>query len=45
MMAQAYKILTTFAAKMRKLGAKTLYVLGDNPELALDYIDQVTNGR
>lgn len=43
--AQAREILATFAGEMRELVAKTPHMLGDNPEQALDYIDQVARGK
>lgn len=43
--AQAREILASFAQEMRELVAKTPHMLGDNPDEALAYIDQVAKGR
>lgn len=43
--AKAREILMSFASEMRELVAKTPHMLGDNPDQALDYIDQVAKGR
>lgn len=40
----AREILATFAEEMRGLVKKTPHMLGDNPDQALDYIDQVAKG-
>jgi len=39
------EILAAFAVEMRALVDKSPHALGDNPEQALDYIDQVASGR